>query len=216
MATELSNKLNPARNTPNKKILRKRSWSGWMRWLHVYLSMFSFGVLLFFAVTGITLNHTEWFSNSQHSSRKTGQLNPAWVKGADTTSISRLEIVEFLRQTENLHGYVSDFLPDEYQVTLSFKGPGYMADVFINRENGQYEINLTESGWVGIANDLHKGRDSGKAWSRFIDISALLMIVVSLTGLLLIFFLKKKLPSGMILLGLGIILAILVYLAWVP
>jgi hypothetical protein len=27
------------------------------RWLHIYLSMASFGILFFFAVTGLTLNH---------------------------------------------------------------------------------------------------------------------------------------------------------------
>ena len=32
-----------------------------MRWLHIYLSMFSLAVVLFFSVTGITLNHPDWF-----------------------------------------------------------------------------------------------------------------------------------------------------------
>ena len=27
------------------------------RWLHIYLSIASFGILFFFAVTGLTLNH---------------------------------------------------------------------------------------------------------------------------------------------------------------
>lgn len=31
-----------------------------LRWLHVYVSMLSFLTILFFAITGITLNHPEW------------------------------------------------------------------------------------------------------------------------------------------------------------
>ena len=32
-----------------------------MRWLHIYLSVFSLAAILFFSVTGITLNHPDWF-----------------------------------------------------------------------------------------------------------------------------------------------------------
>ena len=32
-----------------------------MRWLHIYLSMFGLAAVLFFSVTGITLNHPDWF-----------------------------------------------------------------------------------------------------------------------------------------------------------
>ena len=34
--------------------------AGIMRWLHIYLSMFGLAALLFFAVTGVTLNHPDW------------------------------------------------------------------------------------------------------------------------------------------------------------
>ena len=32
-----------------------------MRWIHIYLSMFGLAAVLFFGVTGLTLNHPEWF-----------------------------------------------------------------------------------------------------------------------------------------------------------
>jgi hypothetical protein len=38
--------------------------------------------------------------------------------------------------------------------------------------------------WAKL-NDLHKGRNSGGLWSFIIDLSAFLMIVFSITGLLL-------------------------------
>ena len=35
------------------------------RWLHIYGSMASLALVLFFAVTGITLNHQDWFASQR-------------------------------------------------------------------------------------------------------------------------------------------------------
>jgi thiamine biosynthesis lipoprotein ApbE len=50
----------------------KRGIAHWSRVLHTYLSMVSFSILLFFAVTGITLNHQGWFNGEPKASRFTG------------------------------------------------------------------------------------------------------------------------------------------------
>jgi hypothetical protein len=62
----------------------------------------------------------------------------------------------------------------------------------------------------------HSRRDAGQAWSRLIDASAVLMAAVSLTGLLLIFFLQKRRLSGLLALAAGAVLCCLAYLVWVP
>jgi len=61
-------------------------------------------------------------------------------------------------------------------------------------------------GFIAVMNDLHKGRDTGNAWGVLIDASAMLMTLVSLTGLLLIFFLPKKRSSGLLAAVAGIVL----------
>jgi hypothetical protein len=38
----------------------KKNTASIARWLHIYLSMISFVIILFFAVTGLTLNHADW------------------------------------------------------------------------------------------------------------------------------------------------------------
>ena len=38
-------------------------------------------------------------------------------------------------------------------------------DVFIDRATGRYELTETRMGFFAVMNDLHKGRDSGKAWA---------------------------------------------------
>jgi hypothetical protein len=39
----------------------RRLTAKYTRWLHIYGSMLSFGLVFFFAVTGLTLNHAQWF-----------------------------------------------------------------------------------------------------------------------------------------------------------
>jgi hypothetical protein len=197
------------------KELRKKIASS-SRWLHIYLSMVSFFILLFFAVTGLTLNHTEWFADQQVTKTFNGNLNTSWVKGKDSATIAKLDIVEFVRKQHSIVGAVSEFTTDEYQCAISFSGPGYSADVFVNREDGRYEISETTTGLFGIINDLHKGRDSGKAWKLLIDISAILMTIVSLSGLVMLFFLKKKRVAGILLMLIGTLVSLLVYMIWVP
>ena len=194
----------------------KRTFAGWTRWLHIYLSMFSFAILFFFAITGLTLNHTEWFTKQQKSRSSKGKLDSAWVNSPDTNHVRKLEIVEYLRKTNDLKGALSDFIIDESQLTISFKGPAYSADAFIERQTGEYDITITQSGFFGLINDLHKGRDSGKGWSLLIDISAVLMVLVSLTGLFMMFFLKKKRFAGFLIALIGFVLSYLVYAIWVP
>jgi hypothetical protein len=63
---------------------------------------------------------------------------------------------------------------------------------------------------------LHKGRDSGKTWAWLIDASAVLMVLVSMTGLIMLFFLKKKRVSGILIMVLGGLICYLVYRIFVP
>ncbi|MBE7172602.1 MAG: PepSY-associated TM helix domain-containing protein [Williamsia sp.] len=194
----------------------KRSTAAFSRWLHTYLSMLSFVVVLFFALTGITLNHAEWFDGKQVENKVDGTIPLAWVKTPDTAQIKKLEIVELLRKTYHIQGYVSDFLIDDQQCTLSFKGPGYSADAFISRENGQLQLTELKLGLVAVLNDLHKGRDSGKGWSWVIDLSAGFLALVSLSGLVMLFFLKKKRLNGLLLALAGGLICYLIYSFLVP
>ena len=143
--------------------------------------MASFGILFFFAVTGLTLNHTEWFGDAQKATQQKGALNMAWMKAPE-----KLEIVEYLRTKHGVHGALSDFRIDDAQLAVSFKGPGYTADTFIDRNSGTYELTETRMGFVAIINDLHKGRNTGPLWGWFIDIFAVGCLVFCLTGLLIL------------------------------
>ena len=186
------------------------------RWLHIYLSMVSFAVVLFFSVTGLTLNHADWFGDKEHLVKYKGKVPTEWVSAKDTNAIKKLEIVERLRAAHHIKGAVSDFLIEDNQCSVSFKGPAYSADAFIDRQTGEYKLNETTLGLVAILNDLHKGRDAGKGWGWLIDISAVFLTLVSLTGIIMICFMKKKRLSGLLWAVGGIVICYLLYVWLVP
>jgi hypothetical protein len=128
----------------------------------------------------------------------------------------KADIVAAFRKRHGIRAALTDFRVDDDQVQISFKGPGYAADGFVDRAKASYEITESRLGFVAVVNDLHKGRDTGAAWATFIDISAVLMTLVSLTGLMLIFFLHKRLRTGLLALAIGTLLSCVVYLIWVP
>ena len=215
LKSQKSSSATEKNNGSKRKLVLRRNVAQVSRWLHIYLSMISFAIVLFFSVTGLTLNHAEYFAGESKTSTEKGTLKAAWVNVTDTMRIAKLDVVEYLRKTNHLKGELSEFRIDEAECSLSFKGPGYGADVFIDRATGAYEISLMQAGAVGILNDLHKGRDSGKSWSWVIDISAVLMTLVSLTGLILILYIKRKRISGLTWAVIGLLLSILVYVLWV-
>ncbi|MBS1821902.1 MAG: PepSY-associated TM helix domain-containing protein [Acidobacteria bacterium] len=186
------------------------------RWLHIYLSMVSFAIVLFFAVTGLTLNHADWFANAERTIRSTGQMPHEWLRTTNGTDPAKLEIVEHLRSFNKLHGAVSDFRVEGTQISVSFKAPGYTADVVIDRDTNRYDVIEVRNGFVAVINDLHKGRDSGKVWSGLIDASAILLTLVSLTGLLLLFFVYKRRTSGLVLAAAASVACYLIYVRFVP
>ena len=177
--------------------------------------MVSFSILLFFAVTGITLNHQGWFNGEPKGSRFTGALNLTWVNPPAGREVARLDIVEALRNAHGIKAAVKDFRVEDNEISVSFKGPGYAADAFIDRRKGTYDLTESRLGLVAIINDLHKGRDTGNVWADIIDISAALMVLVSLTGLILIFFLQKRLKTGLIAVAIGTAVCFAVYKIWV-
>lgn len=205
------NKVSGKANNPKKEVAKLS------RWLHIYLSMLSFAIVLFFSVTGLTLNHPTWLGgDKQIVTKHEGKLNVNWVNQSDTNKIAKLEIVEFLRNKYQVKGAVSEFRIDDSEVSVSFKGPAYSCDAFIDREKGSFELSEIKMGIVAVMNDLHKGRDSGAGWGWIIDISAVFLILVSLSGLILLCFIKKKRVAGFVTGIIGLILCYLIYAIFVP
>ena len=153
--------------------------------------------------------------HSRGTLQRKGTVPLQWL-GPAPKDVKRLDIVEHIRAADKVHGAVSDFRVEADQISVSFKAPGYAADAFLDSHTGRYDLTITSNGFVAVLNDLHKGRDAGAAWGWLIDASAVLLTLVSLTGLLLLFFVYKRLLSGLLLAAAGLVACWLIWLRFVP
>ncbi len=221
--------------TADSKPVRKRGWyaksAAAFRWVHIYISMLGFTTLMFFAFTGITLNHPTWFGAAEQTVRdiqgtiskdiinvRSVEVSPTDVGDNEASSITvdRLGIAEWLRSEHKLRGRVTEFNVDEYECMLVFKSPGYAADIFLDHTNGQYMLTETSTGIMAVLNDLHKGRDSGPEWSLVIDISAVVTMLLSASGFGLLLYLRRRRISGILTAVVGTIALVAAWAVWVP
>jgi uncharacterized protein len=184
------------------------------RWLHIYLSLFAFATMLLFSLTGLTLNHPDWFAaGTAVTTDLTGTVDPALLGAAeedpDGRLVDRAGVAAALAATGAIRGSLADVRADDRECTLTWKGPGYAADAVVERRTGRYTLAVTRYGAVAVLNDLHKGRDTGAVWSLVIDVTAILLTLVALTGLGLIFFIRRRRRTGLITALVGAVIVVL-------
>ncbi|MFM7245109.1 MAG: PepSY-associated TM helix domain-containing protein, partial [Planctomycetaceae bacterium] len=172
------------------------------RWLHIYLSMVAFATMLLFSVTGLTLNHPDWFGAGEAVTEDaTGGIDPALLgdpeADPDGLRIDHEAVAAAIRGSHRITGGLADRRADDRECTLTWKGPGCAADAVIDRRTGRYTLAVTRHGLVAILNDLHKGRDTGAAWSIVIDVTAILLVLVAISGFVLIFFIRRRRVAGL-------------------
>src|ERR1700712_4179898 len=162
----------------------------WFRWLHAYTSMICLLVVLFFAATGITLNHPDWTlgDHADHTTATGTRPTPAATNG----TVDFLGVTEFVRNTYDVSAPVSDYGADQSQGHVSFAGPGYSATVVFDVATSAYTVDIEQQGFVAVLNDMHKGRNTSTAWGWVIDLSGGFLVLVALTGLGIQLFLRKR------------------------
>lgn len=208
-------------------VLKNKAVQLWARRLHIYISMALMLVVLFFAITGITLNRPHLFV-SQSPNIVEQQLSlPVELLGSEKGPFTpnRSALIAYLAKHGDVRGMPSaiDIFTDvdgdelvEGEISLDYKGPGYNATVFIDMTTAQVTIESTHYGVIAVLNDLHKGRNSGEVWRWFIDITALLMVMFVLTGVCLLIPKKKTFRTSLKWMGLGSAVSLLIYIVAVP
>lgn len=156
------------------------------RLIHIYVSMALLTLLLFFSVTGITLNHPEWFSENKAETNEkelivalklieNPPLSPKQIANVSETIEEKLSI--------SLNNSVIESSEDE--LFYSIKKAGKNTSIIVDLASGELFFEHTDYGWWALMNDLHKGRNTSAFWGWIIDITSVLCIVFALTGFIL-------------------------------
>jgi hypothetical protein len=199
-----------------------RHWLGsrafWLRqmrqWHWISAGVCLIGMLVF-AVTGITLNHAGKIESKPVTEVATGVLPQpllAELKALAATGKAPLPaaVSQWLEKAVavSVAGRAPEWSAQEAYVALP--RPGGDAWLSIDLANGEVRYERTDRGWISYLNDLHKGRNTGLAWSLFLDVFAVGCVVFCLTGLVLLQLLSNARPSTWPLVGLGVMVPVLI------
>lgn len=187
---------------PAKRPRRRNSGQRLTRLLHSWLSMATMLVVLFFALTGLLLHHQEWtFGTSPATTQVSGELPSGSIVNG---SPNFLDISEYLRSSQGASGQVSDYGTSGTTGRIAYTGPGYAANATFNLGTGSFTMTTTRYGWVSFFSDLHRGSNTSSAWGWVIDVAAVGLALVALTGVVLQLLIRKKRTTALVLLGVGV------------
>lgn len=162
--------------------VNKTLWR-WSRLLHTYAAVALLFLLGFFAMTGITLNHPDWFTG--HSTERELEFQLPNYSKSSTLNLTpkQIQIIEHKLQANFSQ---LKFEHDGNLVFMDAQMPGGFITGEIALDNGMVLANITNFGVWAWLNDLHKGRHTGLTWRWLLDISSALIILFSLSGLILL------------------------------
>lgn len=194
----------------------------WLRTLHqwhwISAALCMFGMLLF-SITGITLNHASTIE-AKPTVTHIEEVLPANVLASLNANQANdaplpASLLGWLSTTHAIdaRGKKPEWSEDE--VYVSMPGPGEDAWFSVQRADGAFEFERTDRGTLAWLNDLHKGRNSGPAWSWFIDLFAAACIVFTLTGLFLLYLHSKQRRMTWPMVGLGLVIPLLLALLFI-
>jgi uncharacterized protein len=215
--------VDPARATTAKE---QRSRAFWLKHLHQWHWVSAAGCLIgmiLFSLTGFTLNHANWVGAKPEVTSRTAQL----------PEILQQQLLELAAEKdgnkEPLPKSATEWLGYELSVQatdreaewsvdeiyVSLPRPGGDAWATLDLASGEVTHEVTDRGWISYLNDLHKGRNTGPAWSLFIDVFAFAALVFASTGLLLLKMHSNHRAATWPMVGLGLVLPLLIAILFI-
>jgi hypothetical protein len=204
----------------------QKSRAFWLKHLHqwhwVSAAACLIGMLLF-SITGFTLNHANWVGAKPEVTSHRAQLPESLLQQLQSLAVDRdgekealpNDAVQWLSQTLSIRAAGRDAEWSEDEIYLSLPRPGGDGWATLDLASGEVTHEVTDRGWISYFNDLHKGRNTGPAWSLFIDVFAFATLIFAVTGLLLLKMHSNHRPSTWPLVGLGLVLPLLIAILFI-
>ena len=146
------------------------------RRIHSHLSFFFVGVVLTYAISGITMNHLKDFNPQYMISVKDYVADG---KYPHLQNFTKNQVLDLLKEVEEDGNYTKHYYPNKSTMRVFLKnGSSYT----LNMQTGdvKYE-SLQKRPFFSQLAFLHY--NPGKWWTIFSDVFAVCLIIISLTGL---------------------------------
>ncbi|MCH7379212.1 MULTISPECIES: PepSY-associated TM helix domain-containing protein [Acinetobacter] len=178
---------------------QRRDFYRHARYVHGWLSAFAFIVLIFFAATGLLLNNPDWFKSPNDEQIVKLTLPAAFVSAIQKQENPTPAILDFVRDKQPLIGRYKSSEVMDGEVMIRLESPAGSTDLWVLMDEGQVEITQKPASTVSLLNDLHRGKNVGATWHWLIDISAIIIILLSLAGYILFLTIKTRLITHLLL-----------------
>ena len=158
----------------------------WIRWIHIFSAAPVLLFMLFFAGTGLFLNHTNWNLGQTKESDLTLSL-PAplmtldWESESSTTALA---VLHWLDENHQIRGVdlSYEWEPEEQLLLLYLDGPQGRYAVEAYHQDGIVEVYARQLPFLEMLNNLHRGKHVSGLWIWLSDVSAICMLLFCLSG----------------------------------
>ena len=175
-----------------KKAYRRTDFYRQARSIHAWLSAFAFLVLMFFSLTGLTLNHPEWFAAKPDAQEMSLQLSAAQLAEVRALDNPIDRLLQIVGTEHTVIGRLksTELLDDEVMIRLT--SPTGSTDISLLLDSGEVSVSTEKATTLSVLNDLHRGKEVGALWRWLIDISAVIVLLLSVAGYVLFFSLRAR------------------------
>lgn len=185
---------------------RQRDFYKYARYIHAWLSAFAFVLLMFFAATGLLLNNPSWFSRDIPEQHHQFKLSKAQAQQIAASQNPSAVVLQLLQAQHTVVGRLQSSEVIDGDVMLRLESPAGQSDVVYSPTTLQIEINQKPASTVSLLSELHRGKNTSVAWSWLIDISAIIILLLSIAGFILFLSLKGRLLSHVLLMLMSVLL----------
>lgn len=170
-----------------------------------------------FAVTGILLNHPGWIGDTRSSEKdQTLTLSKEEVAAALRSDMPPRALADAVARKMPVRGAYKAGEIAGSDAQLRFEGVSGTTDVTVDLETGSTDVAITKAGLLQIINDLHRGKNAGPIWSAVIDISAVLIFLMSALGYIIFLSMRFRMRTAFVLTAISAVCLAGAYIAFVP
>ena len=183
---------------------------------HGYLSAFAFAALLFFAVTGVLLNHPNWFAAEEPRTAPVKlTLTSAQLEELRSTQVPAPMLARMVAEQTALYGEYEDGETAGDQIFVRLRGARGSSSVRASLRDGTVTVVSERTTTIGLLNALHRGEHTGTAWRTSIDVAAGILIALALVGYAIFFsMINKRLRTALILTGVSVLGIVMFFAAF--
>ena len=186
-----------------------------MRKVHIYSAMPVLVLMLFFAITGIYLNHPDLEPGAVTKTQQNIAL-PDWVSSlndwSENYATHSLTLLHWLDVEHGISAVDFDIEWDEMDelVIINLSGPNGSTLVEVYLEDSLALVDTRKLSTISMLNNVHRAKHVSGFWRVLSDISAICMVLFCVSGFWLVLVNRFERKSANLVMTLGSVLFIFV------